>query len=84
MTALALENLKLIILFLFVGSVIGLSHFGGENGSDMDAARGTRSSAKPRKTHVARVRRSMATAGARSVWHKIPVSRQRSPRLSFL
>ena len=29
MTALMLENLKLIMLFLLIGSVIGLSHLGG-------------------------------------------------------
>ena len=31
MTALMLENLKLIILFLLIGSIIGLSHLTGEN-----------------------------------------------------
>jgi hypothetical protein len=31
MTALTLENIKLIILLLLVGSVIGLSHLSGEN-----------------------------------------------------
>ena len=29
MTALMLENLKLIMLFLLIGSVIGLSHLSG-------------------------------------------------------
>jgi hypothetical protein len=84
MTALVLENLKLIILFLFVGSIIGLSRFGGKSGSDRGAVRGTRSSTKPRKPLVARVRHSTATAAARSVRHKFPVARRRSPRLSFL
>jgi hypothetical protein len=31
MTALVLENLKLIVLFLLIGSIIGLSHLSGEN-----------------------------------------------------
>ena len=30
MTALLIENLKLILLFMLIGSVIGLSHLGGE------------------------------------------------------
>ena len=29
MTALLLENIKLIILFLLIGSIIGLSHLSG-------------------------------------------------------
>ena len=29
MTTLLLENLKLIVLFLLIGSIIGLSRFGG-------------------------------------------------------
>jgi hypothetical protein len=31
MTAFVLENLKLIMLFLLIGSIIGLSHLSGEN-----------------------------------------------------
>ena len=31
MTALLLENLKRIMLFLLIGSIIGLSHLSGEN-----------------------------------------------------
>ena len=31
MAALMLENLKLIILFLLISSIIGLSHLNGEN-----------------------------------------------------
>jgi hypothetical protein len=31
MTALMLENLKLIVLFLLIASIIGLSHLSGEN-----------------------------------------------------
>jgi hypothetical protein len=30
MTALLVENLKLMILFLLIGSIIGLSHLSGE------------------------------------------------------
>jgi hypothetical protein len=29
MTALLLENLKLVILFLLIGTLVGLSHLGG-------------------------------------------------------
>ena len=32
MTALLVENFKLIILFLLIGSLVGLSHLGDENG----------------------------------------------------
>ena len=38
MAALMLENLKLIILFLLIGSIIGLSHLRGENLTDMKRA----------------------------------------------
>jgi hypothetical protein len=31
MTVLVLENLKLIVLFLLIGSIIGLSRLSGEN-----------------------------------------------------
>jgi len=31
MTDLLLENFKLIVLFLLIGSIIGLSHLSGEN-----------------------------------------------------
>ena len=31
MIALLLENLKLIVLFLLIGSIIGFSHLSGEN-----------------------------------------------------
>ena len=30
MTALLLENLKLVILALLIGTIVGLSHFSGE------------------------------------------------------
>jgi len=36
MTALFLQNLKLIMLFLLIGSVIGLSHFSDENRKSSD------------------------------------------------
>jgi hypothetical protein len=57
MTALLLQNLKLIMLFLLIGSVIGLSHFSGEsrNGSDL-ATRRTDSSAEAHKIFVVSVR----------------------------
>ena len=31
MTVLLIENIKLIMLFLLIGSIIGLSHLSGEN-----------------------------------------------------
>ena len=48
MAALLLQYVKLIMLFLMVGSVIALSHFGSENrnGSGLAAARHKHSSAK--------------------------------------
>ncbi len=50
MTALLLQYLKLIMLFALIGSIIGLSHFRGENhsGSALAAAGRTHS---PAKTH---------------------------------
>jgi len=38
MTDLLLENLKLIVLFLLIGSIIGLSHLSGENLTKMKRA----------------------------------------------
>jgi hypothetical protein len=38
MTVLLLENPKLIILFLLIGSIIGLSHLTGENLTKMKRA----------------------------------------------
>ena len=38
MASLMLENLKLIILFLLIGSIIGLSHLTGENLTKMKQA----------------------------------------------
>jgi hypothetical protein len=38
MTDLLLENFKLIVLFLLIGSIIGLSHFSGENLTKMKRA----------------------------------------------
>jgi len=38
MTDLLLENLKLIILFLLIGSIMGLSHLSGENLTKMKRA----------------------------------------------
>ena len=58
MTALLLQNLKLIMLFLLIGSVIGLSHFSGENrnGSDLVDSQRVDSSARAHKTLVVSVR----------------------------
>jgi len=44
MTAVLLQNLKLIMLFLLVGSIIGLSHFAGENRNGSALARAGRTS----------------------------------------
>ena len=38
MTDLLLENFKLIVLFLLIGSIIGLSHLSGENLTKMKRA----------------------------------------------
>jgi len=38
MTDLLLENLKLIVLFLLIGSIIGLSHLSGGNLTKMKGA----------------------------------------------
>ena len=38
MTDLLLENLKLIVLFLLIGSIIGLSHLSGEDLAKMKRA----------------------------------------------
>jgi hypothetical protein len=38
MTDLLLENFKLIVLFLLIGSIVGLSHFSGENLTTMRRA----------------------------------------------
>ena len=39
MTVLLVENLKLIILFLLIGSIIGLSHLGSGNAMPARALR---------------------------------------------
>jgi hypothetical protein len=38
MTDLLLENFKLVVLFLLIGSIIGLSHLSGENLTKMKRA----------------------------------------------
>jgi hypothetical protein len=55
MAALLLQYLKLIMLFALIGSIIGLSHFNGENqnGSGLAAARHRHSPARARKILVA-------------------------------
>jgi len=54
MTALLLQYLKLIMLFALIGSIIGLSHFSGENqnGSGWAAATRTHSPARAHKVLV--------------------------------
>ena len=82
MTVLVLENLKLIMLCLLIGSIIGLSHLSGENlnGSGSAAARRMRSSARARKILVMSVRLAAATRGARLVPDFVSGLRQRSLR----
>jgi hypothetical protein len=84
MTAHLLQNLKLIMLFLLIGSVIGLSHFSGENrkGSDL-LTRRMGSLAKAHKILVVGVRPA-ATADRPGFLPDYGVGpRQRSPKLSF-
>jgi hypothetical protein len=84
MTALLLQNLKLIMLFLLIGSVISLSHFSGENriGSDL-VSRRMDSSARAHKILVVSVRLG-TTADRPGFLSDYSVgSRQRSPKPSF-
>ncbi|MFZ0093878.1 MAG: hypothetical protein WCF66_10580 [Pseudolabrys sp.] len=84
MTALLLQNLKLIMLFLLIGSVIGLSHVSGENrnGSDL-LTRRMDSLAKAHKILIVGVRPA-ATADRPGFVPDYGVGpRQRSPKPSF-
>ena len=58
MTALVLEYIKLVMLFLLIGCIIGLSHFSGEklNGSNSVAGRRMRASARARRILVLSIR----------------------------
>jgi hypothetical protein len=85
MTALVLENIKLIMLFLLIGSIIGLSHLGAENlnRSDSVAGRRMRASAKARKILVVSIRLEAAARRARFVPGYVSGLQLRSPRLFF-
>ena len=85
MTTLLLHNLKLIMLFLLVGSVIGLSYFSGENrnGSGLATTQHMDSSARARKILVASGRLA-ATADRTGFVPEYDVRlRQRSLKPSF-
>ncbi len=60
MTTLLLQNLKLILLVLLVGSIIGLSHLAGENrkGSGLVSTKRTSGWTSARRTRAAKVRRT--------------------------
>ncbi len=62
MTALLLQNLKLILLALLVGSVIGLSHLAGENrkGSGLVPTKRTSGLTSARSTRAVKVRAAAA------------------------
>lgn len=62
MTALLLQNLKLILLALLVGSVIGLSHLAGENrkGSGLVSTKRTSGLTSARSTRAVKVRAAAA------------------------
>jgi hypothetical protein len=85
MTALMLENIKLIMLFLLIGSIIGLSHFSGENlnGSDSAAGRRVRASARARKILAVSIRLDAAARRTRFVPGYVSDLPQRSLRPLF-
>ena len=63
MTALLLQYLKLIILFALVGSIIGLSHFKGENGNGSGVAAAPLTHGRP-KAHTTLVLNGRLAAAA--------------------
>jgi hypothetical protein len=79
MTALLLQYLKLIMLFALIGSIIGLSHFNGENrnGSALAAAERTHSPARARKILVVSGRLAPAAEDAAFVPHYAIGTQQR-------
>jgi hypothetical protein len=85
MTALVLEYIKLVMLFLLIGCIIGLSHFSGEklNGSDSVAGRRMRASARARRILVLSIRLEAAARRIRFVPGYVSSLRQRSLRPLF-
>ena len=79
MAVLLLQYVKLIMLFLLVGSVIALSHFGSENrnGSGLAAARRKHGSAKALRIPTQSVRLAAAADGAAFVPNYGPGTEQR-------
>jgi len=80
MAALLLQYLKLIMLFALIGSIIGLSHFRGENqsGTALAAAGRTHSPARARKTLVVSGRLAPAAEDAAFV-PSYPIGTQQRP-----
>jgi hypothetical protein len=85
MTALVLENVKLIMLFLLIGSIIGLSHVSGENlnGPDSVAGRRMRASARARRILVVSIRLDAAARRTRFIPGYISGLQRRSPKPLF-
>jgi hypothetical protein len=79
MAVLLLQYVKLIMLFLLVGSVVALSRFGGENrnGSDLAIARRKHSSARALRISTVSVRLAAAADGAAFVPNYGPGTEQR-------
>jgi hypothetical protein len=65
MTVLVLENFKLIVLFLLIGSIIGLSHLSGENPHGFDSVAGRRMRSPARAREILVVSGRLATAARR-------------------
>ena len=85
MAVLLLQYVKLIMLFLLVGSVIALSHFGSENrnGSGLAAARRKHSSATALRIPTVSVRLAATADGAAFVPNYGPGTRERPRELLF-
>ena len=84
MTALLLQYLKLIMLFLLIGTVIGLSHFGeSRNGSGLATARQTHSPARARRIPVVSGHLAAAADGAAIVRLRGIGNQRRLSRPSF-
>ncbi len=85
MTALLLQYLKLIMLFALIGSILGLSHFNGENknGSTLAAARHAHSPARARKILVVSGRLAPAADDAAFV-PPYPIGTQQRPLAPLL
>lgn len=79
MTVFLLENMKLIMLFALIGTLIGLSHFGRENrnGFGLTAARRTHGSPRARRILAVSIRLAAAADRLSSArQHSIRVQRR--------